>query len=43
MLKLVYYEVGNQPVTQSKLIIDSLSKKSDNEGESIASGSDKDG
>ena len=46
--KFVYFEIldnilGNRPATQPKVIIDSLGKKSDHEGESIVSDSDKDG
>ena len=43
----MYFEIldnilGNQPATQPKVIIDSLGKKSDHEGESIVSDTDKD-
>ena len=35
--------MGNRPATQSKMIIDSLGHKSDHEGESTVSDSDKNG
>ena len=43
----MYFEIldnilGNQPATQPKVIINSLGKKSDHEGKSIVSDSDKD-
>ena len=46
--KFVYFEtldniLGNRPVTQTKIIIDSLGHKSDHEGESTVSDSDKNG
>ena len=46
--KFVYFEIlvnilGNRPVTQPKIIIDSLGHKSDHEGESTVSDSDKNG
>ena len=46
--KFVYFEIldnklGNQPVTGPKIIIDSLGHKSDHEGESTVSDTDKNG